>query len=231
MRKIGLITVVLLVAFDLMLPMNLAFAEDSTEHSAKDLGAQWWQWVNSIPRTVNPVLDLDGKNCVVGQRGDVWFLGGNFTGFPQITRTCSVPEGKALFFPVVNNFWVNTPNTCGQGPESLSVKAMRAANAAIIDTATSLSVTLDGTSVDNIRRVRSRLFEISLPKDNLYDSPEFPCAAGVYSPVVDEGYYVRIESLNPGSHELHIQAAVLNQGVTVTEDVTYHLNVVPVRLK
>ena len=231
MRKIALITVVLLVAFGLMLPISPAFAADSSEQSARDLGAQWWQWVNSMPRTVNPVLDEDGKDCVVGQRGDVWFLGGNFSNSPRIARTCSVPEGKALFFPVVNNFFVNTPNTCGQGPESLGVKAMRAFNASVIDTATILSVTLDGTAVENIRRVRSRVFEISLPQDNLYDSTEFPCAAGVYSPVVDEGYYAHIEPPNPGSHELRILATVLIQGAKVTEDVTYHLTVVPVTRK
>jgi len=229
MRKIELTAVVLLVAFGLMLPTSVAFASDSEEQSARELTAQWWQWVSSIPPKVNPVLDEDGKNCLVGQRGDVWFLGGNFADAPRITRACSVPEGKVLFFPVLNSSFFDSPNACGQGPESFSVKDMRTAVAAFIDGATTLSVTLDGSPVKNIDRVRSKIFEISLPEDNIYDA-FVSCAAGVYSPGVDDGYYARIERLNPGTHELHIQAAVPSAN-DFAVDVTYHLTVVPVRLK
>jgi hypothetical protein len=225
MRKIGLTTVVLLVAFGFMLHIDVAFASESDEQSASELTAQWWQWVSSIPRTVNPVLDEDGKNCVVGQRGDVWFLAGTFGG--AATRNCMVPEGKVLFFPVFNQAFFDSPNACGQDAQSFSVKDMRAFDAASIDAATTLSATLDGQPVKNINRVRSQVFEITLPEDNWVNA-FVPCAAGVYSPSVDDGYYARVERLNPGSHTVHIQAA---SSLGASVDVTYHLTVVPVKLK
>jgi hypothetical protein len=208
-----------------MLPVNMAFASDADEQAASELTAQWWQWASSIPRTMNPVLDLDGKDCVVGQRGDVWFLAGTFGG--AATRNCMVPEGKVLFFPVLNTPFFDSPNECGQDAVSISVKSMRALVAASIDAATTLSATLDGHPVKNIDRVRSKVFEIALPEDNWVDTV-VPCAAGIYSPSVDDGYYARIERLNPGLHTLHIQAATTS-GFSL--NVTYHLNVVPVKLK
>ena len=56
--------------------------------------ARWWQWFFSFTATTNPVAD-----CSVGQLGSVWFL----VGVPgPTTINCSVPPGKALFFPVIN---------------------------------------------------------------------------------------------------------------------------------
>jgi hypothetical protein len=135
-----------------------------------------------------------------------------------------VPEGKALFFPVINYVSVYTAGKCGSDP--FSVKVMRAVNASYIDAATTVSVTLDGHPFKNIDRVRSKVFELTMPEDN-WATSFFPCAAGIYSPAVDDGYYARIERLSPGSHELRIQAASKD----IAQDVTYHLTVVPVRLK
>ena len=51
----------------------------------------------------NPVTDTTGAACAAGQpRGPVWFLAGTFGGDP-VTRTCRVPSGRALLFPVANN--------------------------------------------------------------------------------------------------------------------------------
>jgi len=193
---------------------------------AKELSAEWWQWVFSIPASVNPVLDETGVNCVVGQRGDVWFLAGSFGG--AVTRTCSVPEGKVLFFPVINSSQFNSPNACGQA-ESLTVKEMRAFADAFIDGATRISVTLDGRPVRNIQRVRSEVFEVSLPTDNIYVFfGVTPCDGGVYSPAVDDGYYARLDSLRAGEHVLHIHGEI--PPISLVVDVTYNLTVVLVTL-
>jgi hypothetical protein len=51
--------------------------------------------------------------------------------------------------------------------------------------------------------------------------------AGVYSPSVDDGYYVLLKPLSVGNHTLHIHA----ESTGFTLDVTYDLTVVPVQLK
>ena len=49
---------------------------------------------------------------------------------------------------------------------------------------------------------------------------------GIYSPAVDDGYYVKLNPLAVGSHTLHIHAEQPSAGLVL--DVTYNLNVVPV---
>ena len=92
----------------------------------RPLTAQWWQCVLSIPADNNPTLDTTGQDCMVGQQGPIWFLtGANFGGeTPPLTRSCSMPAGDVVFFPVISAFFFNTPN-CLQGPENLTVKFMR----------------------------------------------------------------------------------------------------------
>jgi hypothetical protein len=86
----------------------------------KNLTAKWWQWALSIPVFENPLLDQTGEKCMVGQRGPVWFLVGNFGG-GDTTRSCSIPEGKRLFFPVINSVNIDTPNVrAGPGEDSCS---------------------------------------------------------------------------------------------------------------
>jgi len=101
----------LVVLAVLMCPVKMVSAQVL---DPKTLSAEWWQWAFSIPYSVNPLL-VDGK-CMIGQRGPVWFLAGDGSGSGQaITRTCDVPEGATLFFPVINFVDINTPpTTCGQ---------------------------------------------------------------------------------------------------------------------
>jgi len=205
---------------------NKAFTESE---SFKQLSAEWWQWALSIPTSENPLLDTNGGKGVVGQRGSVWFLAGVFNG-GTVTRSCSVPEGKALFFPVINSVQINTPNVCGQN-SALSVRELRVAAASLIDGAVNLSVTVDDIPIKNLRRVKSEVFEVALPADNVFVAPcaPFPVPTGIYSPAVDDGIYVRLDPLDIGSHALHFHAES-PKGV-VQSDVTYNLTVVPVLLK
>jgi hypothetical protein len=217
------------IGLGLMMPINRVLGDENSEFFA-NLSAEWWQWALSIPTSVNPQKDTTGDNAVVGQRGPIWFLAGVFGGSTgTVTRTCSVPQGTALFFPVINQINFNTPNVCGQGSGNLPVSDMRAASAAFIDGATNLSVTVDGIAIKK-RRVQSRVFAIALPKDNVF----VPLCAqlgagGVFSPAVDDGFYVLLDPLSVGHHTLHFHAENPSQGFT--QDVIYNLTVVPISLK
>ena len=208
-----------------MIPFKVALADFQP---FKELSAKWQQWALSIPTLINPQLDTTGENCMVGQRGSVWFLAGIFGG-GSATRRCAVPEGTLLFFPVINSVNFDTPNVCGQGRDSFSVKELRALSAGFIDGATNLSVKVDGKTSKHVRRVRSQIFEIALPEDNVFDAP---CTGlgnvpvGIYSPAVDDGFYVGLEPLKVGDHTLHIHAENPSAGFTL--DVTYNLTVVSV---
>jgi hypothetical protein len=68
----------------------------------------------------------------------------------------------------------------------------------LCDGAVNLSVTLDGRAIEKLRCVRSEVFAVALPED---DVPDGPCIgvgnvpAGVFSPAVDDGFYVRLDPL------------------------------------
>ena len=217
---------IVVTGLGLMMPINMAFAHPE---SFKKLSAEWWQWALSIPTSENPQLDTTGGKCVVGQHGFVWFLAGIFGG-GTVTRTCSVPANKVIYFPVINSVNINTPNVCGQGPDNIPVEDLRALSATFIDRATNLSIEVDGEATKNLRRVQSRVFYVALPEDNVFDAPCTGAGLGnvpaeIYSPAVDDGFYVRLKPLEIGNHALHFHAEGPDGFI---QDVTYNLTVVPV---
>lgn len=66
----------------------VVFPPDSNPYGVNyaEWTTKWWQWVPSIPKEFNPVLDENGKNCAQGQSGPVWFLAGTAGGSAK--RTC-----------------------------------------------------------------------------------------------------------------------------------------------
>ena len=217
------LTVIVGIGLGLMLQLTTAFADT---RAFNELSGEWWQWSSSIPASENPLLDATGEKCVVGQHGSLWFLAGNFGG--TTTRSCSVPAGKDLFFPVINSIQADTPNVCGQGSANITIKELRAIAASFIDGASNLSVEVDGAPI-KYRRTQSKVFELSVPAGNMFDVPCGGFPAEIYSPAIDDGYYVLLNPLSVGEHTIHIHSE--NVSASFVLDVTYHLTVVPVILK
>jgi hypothetical protein len=209
----------------------LPTASSAQTQAYKQLSAQWWQWALSIPVDNNPLADPTGENCMVGQRGSNWFLAGVFGG-SSATRACTVPAGVNLFFPVANFVGFDTPNACGQDSTPLSSSFYRGLAADFVEGLTEVSASLDGVPIDTIQRVQSKVFWLALPEANLFAefcAPFGGLPAGLYSPAVDDGYYVRLNPLAPGPHRLILHAVNPSAGFTL--DVTYNLTGVPVVTK
>jgi hypothetical protein len=80
---------------------------------------------------------------------------GSFGG--TVSRTCSLPEDAALFFPVIDPVDINTTTQ--------TAAELRAEIAPCLDAVTSLSVELDGQPVRGLRdrfRVRSEVFDVTI---------------------------------------------------------------------
>ena len=76
----------------------------------------WWQWAASFDGSSGPVADMTGRLCASGQQGPVWFLAGTY-GTARTIRTCTVPSGKYLFFPLINYLMFPRPHdvaSCNQ---------------------------------------------------------------------------------------------------------------------
>jgi hypothetical protein len=156
----------------------------------------------------------------------VWFLAGVFGG-GTATRSCAIPKNKTIFFPLANQVNFNTPNVCGQDANDIPVDTLRAASAAFADGVVNMSAQLDGQPLTNIERLVSKVFTVTLPDDNVFDPVCNPFGFDVpgdkYKPAVDDGFYILLDRLSPGSHTLHFHAENPSQAFVV--DVTYHLTV------
>jgi hypothetical protein len=243
MRKFLRIAVIAILPFAAVVPTAAAAADapvvldPATNPFGKSYGewsADWWQWAFSVPTNKNPLNDKSGKDCGEGQpAGPVFFLAGSGTG-GSITRTCSVPADKALFFPIVNTEGENTVGAVkppkDQPPQTtFTADELRGFVAEIENGAHDLSAELDGVSIPDLTpptskyRAASPVFSFTPSKNNLLE------AAGLYAPggqtitpVVADGYYLMLAPLSPGAHTLHFHGAL---GESLALDVTYHLNV------
>jgi hypothetical protein len=174
-----------------------------------------------MPASENPLLDATGEKCAVAQHGPVWFLAGATNISGAATRDCSVPEGIALFFPVLavekDNIGLAPPRTDS---------ALRDAARSSIDGVTDLSVEVDGISIRSLSLLRfmSPVFSFALPQHNVLQALGNTAATpGLYFPAVAEGFYVMLKPLHVGEHILHIHGK--NPGIGFAVDVTYRLTV------
>jgi len=216
------------IVIGLTLPIKVVSAQGLPPGQLPELTGEWWQWALSIPASVNPNLVQPGDDtCMIGQRGPIWFLAGVIGGGSAM-RTCSVPEGNSLFFPVINyvNFYSpQCPPLTGK-----TVKELRDYIKPFIKGIDNVSVTLDGQEIKKtlLRFVISDPFEFALPPDNVFPG----CPADIYSPAVDAGDYASLPPLSPGGHMLHFHGESHSEELgDFVNDVTYNLTVVPVSLK
>lgn len=183
--------------------------------------ARWWQWALFIPPGVNPILDATGANCAQGQSGHVWFLAGTFGG--SAVRTCTVPNGTMLFFPILNGVFGSGLGDCpaGNPGAGCDVPTLRASATANVDSPIDLEVTVDGVPLKALSsyRAASPVFSYTVTSDNLIGLP-----AGTYSPVVSDGYWIMLGPLSTGAHTMFIKGVSASFFET---DVTYHLTVGP----
>ena len=186
--------------------------------------AEWWQWVLGIPGAVNPLTDGTGEHCAQRQIDGVWFLAGSFSTEP-VARTCEVPAGQSLFFPLVNSIYgafLNDP------PETRTEEFVRAA--ASCAEAAQISVSIDGFHVPQPTRFftgasgsLSPLFNVQLPPGNLFGADESIVPELVLSPSAEQGYYLFVRPLPAGRHVIHWVASGCLPGFT--QDITYRLTV------
>jgi hypothetical protein len=194
--------------------------------------AAWHQWADSMPWTNHPLFDTE--DCSEGQSGPVWFLGGRFCGTEQpgcdssmVKRTCKVPLGKALYFPIVNNACLDgeTKIKACFDLEAPNIALMRDRLAGSIDPVKDLVVTVDGKPIKgNLKkdfRVQSVVYPTLVVDNSLFVAINEPgIVAGTYFGV-DDGVYVMLEPLEKGKHTLKFKGTFPQYNFSL--DVTYKL--------
>jgi hypothetical protein len=166
----------------------IATSEQIGGKTQLELSVRWWQWAASFEQNESPVADRTGALCANGQSGDVWFLAGTY-GTKRTVRTCRVPFGKTLFFPLIN--YVVMPSESGStNCASVTKDADR-----ITGNPSLLVLDLNGQKFSNLQAHRlatRRCFDVgALTKEK---QRIFPSAGN--------GYYAAIRPLPKGTHTL-----------------------------
>lgn len=212
----------------------------------EQLAKGWWAWAADQPLEGHPLGRYPMADCTLGQEGAVWFLGGAFEGdlMPvgcdanppdmdctgekaEVLRECTVPLGKALFFPIVN--WQY--NNIGEEPPKTLRFMEDFVNgwASAVDT---VALELDGRAVQGLENHRVHTEPYLMP----YRADGPLAYGGVtedgFTEAVTDGYYVLVTPLEAGAHTIHFVGKMdfdtephgFDWDFEV--DVTYQLNVV-----
>jgi hypothetical protein len=152
----------------------------------------WWKWLISIPKGKNPAFDNTGDQCNISQDNPhVWFLAGTFGDVPAI-RKCTVPEGKALLFPVINYECSFADAPSFRSEQELEEKCKQE-----MDQIGNMNASLDARKINvHDYRVHSRCFTVNIPPDNCLG------AVSGTTRIASDGFWLFIEPLPPGTHTL-----------------------------
>lgn len=175
--------------------------------SQRELSIKWWQWAASFDPANSPVADKTGSQCAARQEGKVWMLAGTF-GTARATRTCTVPAGRTLFFPLAN-YIVFAPAGSRAGCRELIAEA-----ASLTDGPQALVLELNGVRLELATSHRQ-------PSMGCFDLEAMGRSPKGFGPAASNGYYVALRPLPKGTHTLNFGAIL----PSIQQAVTYTLNV------
>jgi hypothetical protein len=179
-------------------------------------------------------------DCGAGQTGQVWFLAGiSFaqTTLTSVYRSCTIPAGVFLFFPVINS-WNDNLNCPGLPPfdataDQLAQNVQQQTDGIVPG---SMNVTIDGAAVSGLTSSSTSFraavggFSYTLPPNALlsifcptaFRAGTTPPAPGAFA----DGAYIMRAPLSVGVHHLHWTAEeVAGPFGSVSQDVTYTITV------
>ncbi len=197
----------------------------------KESTKAWLRWAMKLPWSTGPINDTTGAACALGQQGPLWNLAGTAGG--PVTRSCTVPRGKLLFFPLVNN-WVIPPPQFVDTPEELAnvqsfvdgyFPELRAATCG-------LTLRLDGQEVlaDTAERDQKLYVELNDPFPlfmNPTDNFGTPGNPGGNMPAAwVNGHFALFLPLSPGQHTIELGGKLCDgSDVFFETSATYNLTV------
>jgi hypothetical protein len=200
------------------------FAVDSDPYglSYEDWTIKWWQWTYNMTVETSPLFDETGELCGEGQGSlPVFFLAG--AAGSVVERNCTVPAEKGILIPV-SVVACSFAEGIGTTEEDLHKCAQEDQSSN-----PTLFLSVDGRQIQQMEkyRVHSRAFNITIP-ETAPENTVFGAKAGP-SRAVSDGYWIILEPLAPGKHEIHFKSSLTNPITGIlffADDVEYHLNAV-----
>jgi hypothetical protein len=199
--------------------------------SQAEWSQDWWNHMWSFGCGNFPLFpDSDAYQASLNTDGPVIFLPGTFSS-PPVSRSITVPHGKAIMFPLVNVVWIYS--ACYES----AAEDEALANGTLVEYITSfidpilsgpdvnISATLDGVAFNNLRNYRftsSGLYDFDV-HDELADCLGDPCLSADDLLGFADGYWLTLKPLSRGQHTLNFQGEIEEVGLSV--NVTYYITV------
>jgi hypothetical protein len=211
-----------------------ALSTDETVKSLEpidQLAREWMRWAMEMPYSTGPIADTTGDDCAMGQEGPVWFLAGTYGG--PVTRHCTIPAGKELYFPLINRWFVFFPEYY---PHPNSIHEFKPELLAwfkdqLMHTCT-LTLRVDGVEVaggfdemlENQYVLVPDPFEVYLnPEDSFVT--KYGLSGGEMLSAGD-GHYARLKALSPGDHVVELGGSACDGDTVWFEtSATYYLHI------
>lgn len=191
--------------------------EKVSEKYLHEYANMWWQWTNTMGKKESPVIDRAGDKCGVNQSGNVWFLAGGY-GSSKISRKCVIPEGKHIFFPIINMaYWPRQGRT-------ITCERVKKGAALNNDNLLLINAELDGNQIPEVSKYR-------IKSDKCFDLlgliPKKLNAPKIF-PSATDGYWLMLKPLTKGKHTLKFSAQYNRVNGTfgqMAQDIEYELEV------
>jgi hypothetical protein len=219
-----------LLTLALATPMALAKVEPGAAESARagQLDAAWWSWAVSTPASKSPLIGGDpnysDEQCngqrvtktatnewfLAGSAGEVSEDGGTVISGSGEERTCDVPAGTHLVFPILSNICATPVDVDPADPDALDKlsECVKTFTGDMLEDG-EYYVKVDGQDVAANRIVRAQPSRYTI---NFYDDPNSeddnlfavfadPRYSGEQS-AASAGLYVRLPPLSKGEHTI-----------------------------
>jgi hypothetical protein len=180
-----------------------------------DWTVKWWKWILQIPKSINPLFDMDGKNAYLNQIHDkVFFLCQTLESseeFPH--RTVKIPKESSIFMPVIN--WVSVLGEDGETDEQL-LQVARQRMDVVKDLHIYINEITLTTDILKKFRTESPFLDVLLPENNIFGLPSGQTR------MVSDGYWI---FLRPISDSIRIKSlGSCSSGITKI-GVDYNINI------
>jgi hypothetical protein len=170
---------------------ELVFAINDTPFGLtySDWSGKWWKWILQIPKHINPLFDLEGKNAYLNQIHDnVFFLCQTVESSEKIPdRTIRIPKQSAIFMPVIN--WVSVLHEDGETDEDL-LRVARERMDVVKDLLIYINDIPLTTDILKNFRAESSFMDLSLPQDNIFGYH------GGQTRIISDGYWIFLKPVN-----------------------------------
>ena len=167
----------------------------------------WWQWALQMPLTnsagaIHPLIDSPRFDVTASQTSDVWFLAAPFLArvHSTIERSCRIPSGKALFFPLftVECSSIEAPPFYGATAEAQAAMAQSWADLIVDILRAGWQAPLEP----------GRLSRPEPADQHPCPSPVDPGPGRRQGHLSGDGYFVFLSPLPPGEHTLRFGGAM-----------------------